>query len=287
MNKKMQITKDNSPIKNAQDITTLVEKKLLFFQDVIQKTILHSQKNKMLDILGVSDLTACINTLNNISDKMKTMSDNITQLPTDNIVSNLQALNNELSSLLKNYGTESFEDLLTICFGNNNAIVTTDEELLKYDLLKKYFHPTQYKVVTLKKTEKELDGKFKTSFFDEFITENSKNFDCTDVSLNSKQFHMKVYGLKIYIYHSAFNKHLLIYGIVDDIILQFLNNKFINNAMFNIKNNLPNNGEFKGDSFERFFSSLTLKDYLIMKHAEVYNKFIGCQTQYKLLKQKT
>jgi ATP-dependent Lon protease len=288
MNKKMQISNNaNSAIKNAQDITNLVEKKLLFFQDVIQKTILHAQKNKMLDILGVSDLSACINTLNSISEKMKTISDGISQLPTDNIVSNLQVLNNELSSLLKNYGTESFEDLLTICFGNNNAIVTNDDELLKYDLLKKYFHPTQYKVVNLKKTEKEMDGKIKTSFVDDFVTENTKNFDCTDVSLNSKHFHMKVYGLKVYIYHSAFNKHLLIYGIVDDIVLQFLNNKYINNAMSTIKNNLPNNEEFKGESFERFFTALTLKDYLIMKNTDVYNKFIGCQTQYKLLKQKT
>jgi len=287
MNKKMQITPANAALKNSQDITNLVEKKLAFFQDVIQKTILNAQKNKMLDILGVSDLSTCINTLNGISDRMKTLSESMTLLPTDNIVSNLQVLNNELSGLLKGYGTDSFEDLLSICFGNNNAIVTNDDELVKYELLKKYFHPTQYKVVNLKKTEKDSDGKTKTTFMDEFITEKTKNFDCTDVASNSKQFHMKVYGLKVYVHHSAFNKHLLIYGIVDDIIIQFLNNKFINNVASSIKNNLPTDDDFKSDSFERFFESLTLKDYLIMNNTDVYNKFIGCQTQHKLLKQKT
>jgi len=287
MNKKIQITPVNAALKNAQDITNLVEKKLAFFQDIIQKTILNAQKNKMLDILGVSDLSTCINTLNSISDRMKTIGESMTLLPTDNIVSNLQVLNNELSGLLKSYGTESFEDLLSICFGNNNAIVTNEEESLKYELLKKYFHPTQYKVVNLKKTEKEADGKIKTTFMDEFITEKTKNFDCTDVAINSKQFHMKVYGLKVYVYHSAFNKHLLIYGIVDDIIIQFLNNKFINNSISCVKNNLPTDDDFKSESFERFFASLTLKDYLIMNNTDVYNKFIGCQTQHKLLKQKT
>jgi len=287
MNKKMQITPTNTSLKNAHDITNLVEKKLAFFQDVIQKTILNAQKNKMLDILGVSDLSTCINTLNSISDRMKTISESVTLLPTDSIVSNLQILNNELSGLLKSYGTESFEDLLSICFGNNNAIVVSEDDSLKYELLKKYFHPTQYKVVNLKKTEKESEGKLKTTFMDEFITEKTKNFDCTDIAANSKQFHMKVYGLKVYVYHSAFNKHLLIYGIVDDIIIQFLNNKFINNVASSIKNNLPIDEDFKGESFERFFASLTLKDYLIMNNTDVYNKFIGCQTQHKLLKQKT
>jgi ATP-dependent Lon protease len=287
MNKKVQITSANTSLKNAQDISNLVENKLAFFQDVIQKTLLNAQRNKMLDILGVSDLSTCINGLNNISDKMKTLSDSMINLPTDNIVSTLQILNNELSGLLKNYGTDSFEDLLSICFGNNNAIVTNEEELLKYELLKKYFHPTQYKVVNLKKTEKETDSKIKTTFMDEFITDKTKNFDCVDVAANLKQFHMKVYGLKVYVYHSTFNKHLLIYGIVDDIIIQFLNNKFINNAMSNIKNNLPLDQDFKNESFERFFASLTLKDYLIMNNTDVYNKFIGCQTQHKLLKQKT
>jgi ATP-dependent Lon protease len=286
MNKKIQINPVNT-LKNEQDITILVEKKLAFFQDVIQKTILNAQKNKMLDILGVSDLSTCINTLNSISDRMKTISESATLLPTDNIISNLQVLNNELSGLLKCYGTESFDDLLSICFGNNNAIVTSEDDSLKYDLLKKYFHPTQYKVVNLKKTEKETDGKLKTTFMDDYITEKTKNFDCTDIALNSKQFHMKVYGLKVYVYHSAFNKHLLIYGIVDDIIIQFLNNKFINNVASSIKNNLPIDDSFKGESFERFFASLTLKDYLIMNNNDVYNKFIGWQTQHKLLKQKT
>lgn len=287
MSKKNQATSTNAALKNAQDITNLVEKKLVFFQDVIQKTILNAQKNKMLDILGVSDLSTCINTLNGISDKMKTLSESILNLPTDTIVSNLQVLNNELSGLLKSYGTDSFEDLLSICFGNNNAIVANEEESLKYDLLKKYFHPTQYKVVNLKKTDKESESKVKTTFMDEFITEKTKNFDCMDVALTSKQFHMKIYGLKVYVYHNAFNKHLLIYGVVDDIIIQFLNNKFINNATSNIKNNLPADQDFKTESFERFFAALTLKDYLIMNNTDVYNKFMGCQTQHKLLKQKT
>jgi len=275
--------------KTSQDVTNLIENKLTFFQDVIQKTILHSQKNKLLDILGVSEITNCVNTLNGINDKIKNIRENINVIPTDTIINNLQILNNELSGLLKNYGTESFEDLLSICFGNNTSINMTTEEKQKYEILAKYFHPTQYKVVNLKKTEKETleTNKLKTSFMDDFITEKTKNFDCIDISSSTKQFHLKVYGFKVYVYNSVFNKHLLIYGIVDDIILPFLNNEYIHNKIINIKNNIPKDGNFSNDNFDKYFDSLTLKDYLIMNHTDIYNKYIGNQTQYKLLKQKT
>ena len=170
--------KGQQAIKNSQDVNNLVEKKLLFFQDVIQKTILNSQKNKMLDILGISDITNCTNILNNISEKMREIGDSMATTPTDTIVSKLQVLNNELSGLLKNYGTDSFEDLLSICFGNNASIVINESETVKYDLLKQYFHPTQSKVVNLKKNG---DEKSKTTFMDDYGPEKITNLDCSDI----------------------------------------------------------------------------------------------------------
>ena len=70
------IIKSNDDIKHPSDVVTLVEKKIQFFQDVIQKTILNVQKNKILDILGVSDVTACITTINTISDNLKKLAEN-------------------------------------------------------------------------------------------------------------------------------------------------------------------------------------------------------------------
>ena len=269
--------------KNSQDINNLVERKLTFFQDVIQKTILNSQKNKILDILGVSDITTCVNTLNAISEKMREINNTTVSISTDSIVNKLQILNNELSGLLKNYGTDSFEDLLSICFGNNASIVINEEDTVKYELLKKYFHPTQYKVVNLKKSETD---KIKTSFVDEFVTDKTRNLDCSDLAMNSKQFHLKVYGIKVYVYHSGFNKHLMVYGIVDDIMLGYLNNKYINKKLEVIKNIKPTGNEFKDECFEKYISALTLKDYLINCPQDIINRYVGNVTQSKLLKQK-
>jgi ATP-dependent Lon protease len=269
------IKKEN---KNTLDVNILVDKKLDFFKDIIQKTIIHVQKNKMLDILGISDVSTCIDRLNELNKKIKeVVNENITN--TDTIINNLQIINNELSGLLKNYGTESLEDLMLICFGNNNKITTDEKEQLKFDLLKKYFHPTSYKVA-VKKDEKPKKG-------EEYYDDKFKNLDCFDVISNYKQLHMKVYGIKIFVNSVFLKKSLIIYGIVDDVIVEFLNNKYIFNKQKNIILNKPNEDEFKGNAFDMYTSSLLLKDYLIYdSHIDIYNKFAGLLTQNNVIHQK-
>ena len=70
MSDKQSISKKDIKKPN-QDIVVLIERKMTFFQDTIQRTILHVQKNKMLDVITVSDLNNCINTLFELSKSIK------------------------------------------------------------------------------------------------------------------------------------------------------------------------------------------------------------------------
>ena len=126
---------NNVSKKLMPDIATLIEKKLCFFQDVIQKTILHVQKNKIFEIFGVSDINSCINTLFELSKQLKELNSKQNDNP-DNIINILQTINNELSGMFKLFGTESFEDFLWICFGNNsvNAYAISDMDKNKFEL---------------------------------------------------------------------------------------------------------------------------------------------------------
>ena len=54
MSEKNTSIKKEINIKNTVDMISLVEKKIDFFKDVIQKTIIHVQKNKFFDILGIT-----------------------------------------------------------------------------------------------------------------------------------------------------------------------------------------------------------------------------------------
>jgi ATP-dependent Lon protease len=266
--------------KSNNDMFPLVEKKLEFFKDVIQKTTIHVYKNKSLDILGISDVSTCIERLCEISKKIQEISD--IKNNADNLINSLQIINNELSSLLKIYGTDSLEDFLLICFGNNTKIITDDnqsEKTDKLDLLKKYFHPTSYKVAS-----KKDDLKQKKS--DDLIDEN-ENLMCYDVLSLYKQFHMKVYGLKLIIHSSTLKKSLIIFGVVDDVIVDLLNNKYITNKKMLIKQNIPQEEGFKHDTFDKFLSSLILKDFFIHDNEkEFYNKYAGYISQNNSLKQK-
>lgn len=276
MSEKIPNSKKEISQKAPNDVLPLVEKKIEFFKDIIQKTIIHVQKNKVLDILGISEVSLCIDKLGELSKKIQDIMNSKTS-STDVIINNLQLINNELSGLLKNYGTENLEDLLLICFGNNNKVTTDETEHHKFELLKKYFHPTSYKVVSKKDDPKKKDD----------IDEKTQNLTCFDVVSVYKQFHMKVHGIKVYVYSVPLKKNLLIYGIVDDVVIEFLNNNFILNKIKMIRENVPNDEDFKNESFEKYVSSLMLKDFLVSENqTDIYNKFVGSSTQVNSIKQK-
>jgi len=259
--------------KNINEITNLIHKKVLFFKDVIQKTVIHVQKNKKLDILGISDLSFGIDKLHELIQKINIIEDSITvTIDTEKLINELQNINNELSILLKNYGTMYLEDLLLICFGNVK-ITNNENDCYKYDLLKKYFHPISYKIIGKQnKKNNKLDF---------------ENMDCADINSSFKQFFMKVYGINLYVYNYSLKKSILIYGFIDDVIVDFLNNKYIINKKKLIIEHLPSDEEFKSSDFDLYTSSLTLKDYLLNNDVlEFYNKFIGYLSQCNSIKQK-
>ena len=282
MNDKMANSKKDSNKKTSPEIVILIEKKLLFFQDIIQKTILHVQKNKILDIIGVSEVNSCINTLFELSKQIKDINEITVKTNTDNVINILQLVNNELSSLFKLFGTDSFEDLLWICFGNNsvNTYAISDMDKHKFELLKKYFHPTSYKLLGSKG-----DKGSKTD--DTIFNEKSKNLDTADISIRIKPFHLKVFGIQIIAHNPQHKKSLIITGTIDDIMIQFLNNKFVNLKNNSINENAPNSLEFQGETFERYIKSLNLKDYLIFEPHEIYSKYVGYLSNLNTLRQKT
>ena len=251
----------------TDDVIRLIDKKIIFFNNIIQNTILNAKVNKINNIICESEYETCFNLLNGIMQKINNLINLInTCLNKEVFINQLQNINNDLSGIIKIYGTDSFENLLIVCFGSQKYI-ETENNLLKYELLKKYFHPTGYKVLNL--------------------NNDTSNFHCNDILLTTNQFHIKVYGMKVYIHNTSINKSIVVYGIVDDVIISLLNDAFINEKIQIIKNNLPTDSLFLSDSYQKYFNSLSLKELFIYDYEEIYNKFIGYNYLYKLLKNKT
>ena len=103
---------------NPGEISSLLEKKYTFFQDIIKKTTIHVQKCKFMDIIGISDVHKCINLLKTTYDHLEELYLHRETYASGAIMQTLQSINVELSSILRTYGTESLEDLMLVCVGS-------------------------------------------------------------------------------------------------------------------------------------------------------------------------
>lgn len=283
------LNKNNSILKNtvkekkieSNDLEMLIIKKIDFFKDIIQKTILYVQKNKTTDILGVNDVITCLDKLTELSNKINELNES-DKTNSEVIINQLQLINNDLSTLFKNYGTECLNDLLFICFGNYKLLLD-NRQSLKLEILQKYFHPIGYKVVNVKEKQKNK-GKNNDELI---INEKTSNLECFDAVSSFKQFHIKVNGIKVYIYNEKMDKSLIITGILDEVVLGFILNPYIEDKHKQIMKLLNENTEFEKKNFEFFMESLTLKDYLIYDAHEIFNKYAGYLSQLNIIKQKT
>lgn len=279
------------------DIIKLIENKYLFFGNVIQKTILHVQQNKILDLIGISEVGNCIDNLEKINEsliKIKELMNNLTTTTnttvntntntttntnTDEIINILQQINNDLSILFKNFGTQNFEDFLLICLGNNliNNYVSDNLSKDKFILLKKYFHPNGYKIIN----DKYEDSK---------INLNSNNLDCFDVSVKIKSFHLNVFGIRVVLHNKNNEKTIVVSGMVDNAIIEFLDNNFINNKkkeLLEIFNSNDEKSSTYEENYNRYINTLILKDYLINSASELYFKYCGYNSNLNLYNLKT
>ena len=104
------IKKDN---KNTNEVNILVDKKIELFKDIIQRTILHVQRNKTLDILGVSDISTCIDKLNEISNK-----NNNTFISYDNNIDNNidNSIDNNIDNLFH---------IPTVCYSTDDIWISS------------------------------------------------------------------------------------------------------------------------------------------------------------------
>lgn len=313
----MDIITNNDNIEQGKNIKnklySTLDNKIIYFQNIIKKTILSCQKYKRMDIISSSELCLCITTLERLfSETMKLYTPIIEKhkIDIDSFTCKLQIINDELANIFKSYGTESFDDLIKICFGNeyiNKYIKSKSNISDKYDVLINYFHPITYKVFNWKNDklldnssneknsdknkneEKQKSKKViqKNKIVEDFmIVDLSENMECFDLARTSKLFQTKVYGIKIALQHPEHKKTIIVSGIVDDILIECINNTYIEGKMNNLIKHKPTDDYFNNKSFDKFILSLTLKELLVYNNDELYSKYMGYINQINLIKQK-
>lgn len=268
--------------------------KVNYFYNVISDTIIWIEKYKTYDIINSSDLNVSIQNLENIYKELILINTNlnISKKSSDQIVSKLQKINDEISMIFKSFGTKNIEYILNICYGNNylkNIISTNNYS--KFELILKYAHPISYKVMQWKnKPKKTINNEkiLKNKIIEDFmIIEIGQNLDCYDLCRTTNNFYTKVFGVKIVFQNPEKKNTIIINAIIDEILLTCLKNEYIEQRQQECLTNAPKDPEFKNNNFLSFINHLSIKEWIIYNNNELYNRFVGYNNQAYLIKQKT
>ena len=285
-------------IKKQSSSYSMISQKVKKYQEIIQNTILYIQKYKTLDIIDAGDLNICIQNMENLYESCR----NVLLLIKDkknvdlnDIANRLQIINNELSINFKSYGTGNLKDLLDICIGNdyvNKYFIKKEKEGI-YNILEKYTHPISYKIMDWKEKNsfenKKINQKLaKNRIVEDFmLVETADSLDCFDLARTTKNFQTKVYGIKICFQNPIKRKTLIVSAIVDEMVIDCLNEDFIEKKINSLLLEKPKDDIFQNEDFLRFVKSLTLKLLLVYNNKELYQKYTGYVSQINRIKKKT
>jgi len=285
-------------IKKQSSSYSIISQKVKNYQQIIQSTILYIQKYKSLDIIDAGDLNICIQNMENLYESCKNVLFLIkdkANVDINDVANRLQIINNELSINFKSYGTGKLKDLLDICIGSdyiNKYFVNQPKEDL-FKIIEKYTHPISYKIMDWKEKNnfenKKINQKLaKNRIVEDFmLVETADSLDCFDLARTSKNFQTKVYGIKICFQNPEKRKTLIVSAIVDEMVIDCLNEEYIENKIKHLLLEKPKDDIFQNEDFIRFSKSLTLKLLLVYNNKELYQKYTGYVSQINRIKKKT
>ena len=267
---------------NVLDETELKQKicsKINIFQDIMINTILSINNNKKYDLFSISEINICTEKINELFKKTNTIIEN--NFDSQLSIAEFQVVIDNLSILISNYGTQYLEELLYIVFGSEYANLQFSNDTMddKYKLLKKYFHPINFKTIKWKEqykinkniSDNELCSDKITDF--EISYESTNILECFDVDINTKNFYKKVYGLRVIFQNENSQKTLIVSGLIDDVFLDLLSNKYINIRKSQIRHSFENIHCVDKEVYERLIEISSLKDILIFGNKDFEKKY--------------
>jgi ATP-dependent Lon protease len=295
--KNKKIKKSNKKKTNKSTSRTNCIIKTQYYQNIIQDTILYVQKYKLLDIMDAGELNICTQNLEklyeNTNNILSLLSNKKKLIDFGDIINRLQEINDDLSANFRLYGTKSVDSILHVCFGNeyiNNYIGKLNKS--HYEVIKKYAHPINYKVLDWKeptnKSSKLSQKLAKNRIIEDFmLVEKAESLDCFDLARTTQKFQTKVYGIKIVFQNPNKKKTIIISAVTDDMIINCMNLKYLQEKLDLIMIEKPNDTIFMLEDFKRFCESLTLKELLVYNNVELYQRYVGYNNQLSLIKKKT
>jgi hypothetical protein len=268
--------------------------KIKFFKQVIDDIQFGVKNYHLMNVINSNEYNICLDALEKIINLINSISN-------ENVINDLQYINNNLSSLIKNYGIYNFENFIKICLSNEfrDKYLKNINLNNKLNVICKYLHPINYKILNW--TDKSIhNGKkiivkeiSKNKIIDDkVIIEETEQLECFDLMRTSSNFNLRVYGVKVIIHDILNKKTLCINCLVDELILSNVDEIYIKDKITDLKNFMINNSNNKNElyfeeSWVNYSNNLTIKDYLIYSNQELFNKYIFIMNSISNIENKT
>ena len=268
--------------------------KIKFFKEIVNDIQIGVKNYHLMNIINSNEYNICLDGLEKIINLINTIS-------SENIISELQYINNNLSSLIKNYGIYNFENFIKICLNNEfrDKYLKTVNLNEKLSVICKYLHPINYKILNWENKGIRSGKKMVTKEIsknkiidDKVIIEETEQLECFDLMRTSSNFNLRVYGIKVIIHDLLNKKTLCINCLADELIINNIEEVYVKNKIIDLKKFMINNSNNKNElyieeSWIKYSNNLTIKDYLIYSNEELFNKYIFIMSSINNIENKT
>ena len=290
MNKKIDIKQ-----KDTIDYQNFVKEKTTYLQEIIQRTILSIKVFQDKNIFSNNDCSLSINILTDLFEKTKKITNKLQTKnflkEIENILEDLQHIIDKLSFIICGFGTEKIEDLLFISFGSEYKNISFDEDIFqhKYELIKNYVQPTGYKIIYWKKDDsytKKTDIICNNKLEDDTVQMECENtLECFHINDSTVGFHQNIFGIKIIFQNEKSKKTLIVNGILKDIHINCLSNKYIDTRKHDILLISKNYKGIEKTIIQNIYDSINLKDILVYGNNDIQKKIISVMVDSSNVKQ--
>ena len=281
---------------DCKELKIFIDEKIAYIQEIIRNTIISIKKNKKNEIFSNNDANLSISVLTELYERTNEISikNNTSALlkEFDGLIDLLQTIIDKLSMIICGFGTLFIEDLLFISFGSEFKNIKTEDSILnsKFELIKKYIQPIGYKIVHWKTDKKYIQNNNETcnnKIVDTIISyEDANMFECFDVDISTKLFYQRINGINIIIQNEKSRKTLIINGLIEDIQLSCISNKYIEHRQKKIKDLSKGFQDNEKDIIIRILDSFTIKDILIYGNEDIQKKMIAVITETNSIRNK-
>ena len=276
---------DMNDVSAAQSVIQFVTAKIKYIREIIQKKIISIKNNHLLEIFSENDTKLSIQVLTEIFEKNEKLSKDVKKVPlsmsTDEMINELQQVIDKLSVIVCGFGTTNILDLLFISFGTKFKNTTPSREIIKakYDLIMKHVRPTGYKLIHWKPDYNYNNTD--TIICDDKRSDNiiepieAISYECFDIDYEPKTLFQLTNSIRIIIQHVRGKKTLIINGILDDIHLECISNKYIHHRLGSLKEAVEETTGKNKETLRNIIDNLTLKDLLVYGNSDIIKSVIN------------